>query len=433
MADEKVAMTPLMKRLQEQRGRAISASREIAERYADGSEMSTEDNASWVKANEEEVRVAGLLRVEVDRAKEERFLVDAFETAGQGTGSRKEGRGGSDEGELNLAEEMRTTLAESKRGTTKNGGISQAIPEHRQFIQEQRDLLAGTANKGQETVPVTLVRSLYEKLFDDSAILDTGVTILRTGSGETLKLPRLTALGALSQANSRVAEGGTIQEGDPSFDQVQLDAYKYAQLTQVSRELIEDGVLDIESLIGAVLGRNMANYVGYDLTLGTGTGQPRGIRTIVTAGSQKVNSAGGGLFPTTDFDKFFDVIALLKPAYRRAGKWLVNDQAMFSLRKVKMNSTYAWEPNLQGAGMPDRFLGYPVLADPNIPVPAASAGVTAIFGDFSAYFVRMVKDVRVEWSNEYAWDKDLVSVKAIFRADGDAIDDTAFAGFNSTA
>jgi HK97 family phage major capsid protein len=81
--------------------------------------------------------------------------------------------------------------------------------------------------------------------------------------------------------------------------------------------------------------------------------------------------------------------------------------------------------------MPDRFLGYPVLADPNIPAPATNAGITAIFGDFSAYFVRMVKDVRVEWSMEFAWVNDLISVKAVFRADGDAIDDLAFAGYNS--
>jgi HK97 family phage major capsid protein len=98
-----------------------------------------------------------------------------------------------------------------------------------------------------------------------------------------------------------------------------------------------------------------------------------------------------------------------------------------------MGSTYAWEPNLQGAGQPDTFLGYPILTDPNIPVPAAAAGVTAVFGDFSAYYVRMVKDVRVEWSMEFAWVNDLLSVKAVMRADGDAIDDDAFAGLNSVA
>jgi hypothetical protein len=47
------------------------------------------------------------------------------------------------------------------------------------------------------------------------------------------------------------------------------------------------------------------------------------------------------------------------------------------------------------------------------------------------YYVRMVRDVRIETSLEYAWVQDLVSVKAVLRADGDSLDDQAFAGYNS--
>lgn len=431
-----VIETPLLKKLNEQRIAAAFARKEYLERSAEGAEPSTEDTASFEKANRDIDRYGKLISDEIKRQKEERsYEADfraAFKNAG-GSGTTDEGKTDAEkEVEANLADKMREDLRASRQGETRQGGMYQAIPDPRVAARERRDLLAGTGGKGAETVPVTLVRALYEKLFDDSAILNAGPTILRTQSGEQLKLPRLTALGALSQANSRVAEAGPIIEGDPTFDQVLLDAYKYAQFTQVSRELVEDGVLDIEGLIGTVLGRNIANYVGFDLTLGTGTGQPRGVRTLVPAGN-KVPTAAGGLYPTTDFDKFFDVIAKLKPGYRRGAKWLVNDTSMFTLRKLKMNNVYAWEPNLQGAGQPDLFLGYPILADPNMPVPAASAGVTAIFGDFSAYYVRFVKDVRVEWSMEYAWVNDLLSVKAVVRADGDAIDDNAFAALDSIA
>jgi len=434
MSDEdKIEPTPLAKKLNEQRKAAVALSRQFLERQAEGEALSSEDEASWQRANKDVDRFADLIKKEMAHAKEERDIAAAYDDAFRKAGGKRGGSTEDEKRELTLAERMRNDLKASEHGEMRSNGINQPLPAHRQFLAEQRDLLAGTSTKGQETVPVTLVNALYQKLFDDSALLAAGPTILRTQSGESLKLPRLTALGALSQANSRVAEAGTIIEGDPSFDQVQLDAYKYAQYTQVSRELVEDGVLDIEELIGQILGRNIGNYVGSDLTLGTGTSQPRGVRTVVTAGGagRRVDSAAGGLFPTTDFDKFFDVIALLKPGYRRNGKWLVNDSAIFSLRKVKMNSQYAWEPNLQGAGMPDNFLGYPLLSDPNIPVPASNAGITAIFGDFSAYYVRLVRDVRIEWSMEFAWVNDLLSVKAVVRADGDAIDDLAFAGFNS--
>jgi len=423
MSDEdKVVETPLLKQLNEKRIAAAHARKEYVERSAEGQDMSAEDTAAYERSIKDIDRYGKLINDEIARQKEERDYTAAWESGV--TKLKEQRKNGAEPKEESLADKMRADLKASRAGETRNGGVYQSLPEH-------RDLLAGTANKGAEFVPVTLVASLYEKLFDDSAILATGPTILRTAGGDPIKLPRLTALGNLSQANARVAEAGNIIEGDPSFDQVQLDAYKYAQYTQVSRELVEDGVLDVESLIGAVLGRNIANYVGSDLTLGTGTSQPRGVRTLVPAGN-KVSSAAGGLISSeTTFDKFFDVIGKLKPGYRRAAKWLINDTEQFTLRKLKMNNQYAWEPNLQGAGMPDKFLGYPILSDPNIPVSASNAGVTVIFGDFSAYFVRMVKDVRVEWSMEFAWVNDLLSVKAVFRADGDAIDDNAFAAFNS--
>jgi HK97 family phage major capsid protein len=392
--------------------------------------LSAEDNAAFEKASRSVDHYGSLIKNEIERINEDSDLSAAYEAGiGRINEERAQGARRGEERGTGIAAKMREDLAASRRGESRNGGAYQEIPE-------SRDLTAGVAIAGGNTVPVTLVETLYQKLFDDSAVLQAGVNILRTASGETLKLPRLTSLvvtpasATFTQAMAKVAEAGPIIEGEPRFDQVQLDAYKYAQYTQVSRELVEDGVLDIESLIGAVLGRNISNFLGYDLTLGTGTGEPRGVRTLVPAGN-KVSTAAGGLFPTADFDLFFDVIAKLKAGYRRNAKWLVNDSATFSLRKLKMGSVYAWEPNLQRAGAPDTFLGYPLLTDPNIPVPATAAGVTALFGDFSAYYVRMVKDVRIEWSMEFAWVNDLLSVKAVMRADGDAIDDDAFAGLNS--
>lgn len=431
------AETPLLKRLNEQRIAAAHARKEYLERVADGEELSTEDSASLTKVSRSIDHYGALIKDEIERITNDQDLAAAYESGiGKINADRRNGGNGESEQRTGLAAKMREDLAASRRGESRNGGAYQSIPERPLSRQESRDMVAGTANQGGATVPVTLVETLYQKLFDDSSILQAGPTILRTQGGEQMKLPRLTSLvvqpggGAFTQANSKVAEAGNILEGEPRFDQVQLDAYKYAQYTQVSRELVEDGVLDIEALLGAVLGRNLSNFIGYDLTLGTGTNEPRGVRTLIPAGN-KVAQAGG-VWPTTDFDPFFDVIAKLKPGYRRNAKWLVNDASTFALRKLKMGSVYAWEPNLQQAGAPDTFLGYPILTDPNIPQAGAAAGVTAIFGDFSAYYVRMVKDVRIEWSMEFAWVNDLLSVKAVMRADGDAIDDDAFAALSNT-
>jgi HK97 family phage major capsid protein len=423
----------LLKRLHEQRLAAVKVAREIAERISTTEATSAEDEAAYTKANED-VSLYGKL------AQDERKRLDA-ETEDEAAFAEAEKRAGlkkndPSKGKPDWQDEARQAIKEGRRV---QGGTFESIPspERGNELRALTDPFQKTsATHGQETVPTTLVERLFVRFFADSAILSAGPTILRTASGETLKFPRLTGLGNLTQTNAKVAELGTINKGNATFDQVQLDAYKYGQISQASREVIEDSVLDVRGLMGDVLGRNMANYLGYDLTLGTGSSQPRGVVTAAAASGQTVTSSTGVAGKPTTMDNILDVIAKLPIPYRRGAKWLMNDTTTFVLRKFKLNfstgdNAYAWQPSVVPGG-PDTLMGYPIVVDPNI----ASTGVnnvSIVFGDFSMYYVRLVSDVRVEWSTEYAWDTDLISVKAVLRADGDAIDDTGFAAFVGAA
>lgn len=433
----------LIKKLEERRMRAVAASREICERAANGVDLSGEDEAAWQRANKDYDTVTAMIAQErKSRESDKRAEEYANE---QAEAMRKSGfreRGDSPEEVRTWRDDAREAI--KSRSVTK-GGRDESLPDLNQFkgttrrslahrVETRAPLVVGTATRGPETVPVTLVESLFEKLFDDSTVLQAGVTMLRTTSGEKLKFPRLASLGALTVANSRVAELGTIQKSEPTFDQVELDAYKYGQISQTSRELIDDSVFNVESLMGQVLGRNMANYLGQDLTSGDGVSKPRGILDICGDTTANVVTSGTGVGGAiANLDQILDIIWKLKPAYRRRAKFMMNDATVLTLRKFKINSeanNYAWQP---GTGdVPDTLLGYPLLTDPYIPTAAVST-ISIVFADFSAYYVRLVNDVRVEWSTEYAWDTDLVSVKAVLRADADAIDDTAFASFKGAA
>lgn len=424
-------MSELIKRLHEQRMSAIKSAREIAERMSTTDKPTAEDEAAYEAANKDVDKYGKLEKDERTRVDAEAEAAESFADAEKRAGVKPEERK-AEQAKPNWQDEARAAL---KSGERSKGGTFESLPDAARMreIRALTDPVQVTsATHGQETVPTTLVERLFVKLFDDSAILQAGPTILRTSSGEAMKFPRLASLGALSVANSRVAELGTIQKANPTFDQVTLDAYKYGQIAQSSREVIEDSVIDVRGLLGTVVGRNMANYLGYDLTLGDGTGKPRGIVDVVSDGSNKVTGATGVVGKPSNLDYILDVIAKLNPSYRRNAKFVMNDSTTFVLRKFKINTTtgdnaYAWQPSVVPGG-PDTLMGYPVYTDPNIAATALNA-ISIVFGDFSMYYVRLVNDVRVEWSTEYAWDTDLVSVKAVLRADGDAIDDTAFAGF----
>lgn len=431
----RMAEQDLLKRLHESRMSAVKAAREIAERLATNEgAASAEDEAAYTKANEDVVKLGSLAQDERKRIDDEHGDAEAFAAiearAGvKPTDQETEARGKRPD---DWQDEARAAIRAGER--VQGGGFEKLPTEQRHA--ELRALTDPfqklSATHGQEVVPQTLTERLFIRFFLDSAILQAGATILKTDSGEALKFPRLTSLGPLAQANSRVAELAQIQKANATFDQISLGAYKYAQISQSSREVIDDAVIDMRGLMGNVLGRNMANYLGFDLTLGAGTTLPRGVVTVAAASGQTFVGPTGQVGKPQNLDNILDTIAKLPIGYRRNAKWLMNDLTTFVLRKFKVNTTtgdnsYAWQPSITPGG-PDSLMGYPIFTDPNIAVTALNA-VSLIFGDMEQYYVRLVNDVRVEWSTEYAWDTDLISVKAVLRADGNAIDDTAFTAF----
>ena len=69
------------------------------------------------------------------------------------------------------------------------------------------------------------------------------------------------------------------------------------------------------------------------------------------------------------------------------------------------------------------LLGRRVVIDTNV----ADTGVSVksvLFGDFSTYYIRDVRELRVQRSDDYAFNKDLVTFRALLRTDGDLIDTT---------
>jgi HK97 family phage major capsid protein len=102
----------------------------------------------------------------------------------------------------------------------------------------------------------------------------------------------------------------------------------------------------------------------------------------------------------------------------RSCYWLAADKTMAALRKLTDQiGRPLWEPSTI-LGSPDLLLGKPLVADPFMTALNTSSNPSIAFGDFSQYFVRMVGGVRFERSDDFAFGSDLVSFRAVIRADG---------------
>ena len=283
---------------------------------------------------------------------------------------------------------------------------------------DQRTLSKLSAGAGANTVPISFYNQLVQHMIETSGVLAAGPTVLRTATGEQLQIPKTTAHSASA---SIVAEAGTLSANEPTFGQVSLDAYKYGFLLQVSHELANDTGVDLLGYLAMQAGRALGNGFGVHLVTGDGSSKPNGVLTASTLG--KTGSASVAGAPSGDdlIDLYYSVIA----PYRQSPScgWMMKDATLGAVRKIKDgNGVYVWQPGLT-AGAPDTILSKPVYTDPNMPAVALAAK-SILFGDFSTYFVREVETVRFERSDDFAFNTDLITYRAILRGDGDQIDTT---------
>lgn len=279
---------------------------------------------------------------------------------------------------------------------------------------ERRDLATTT---GSGMTGVTFYNQLLEHLVDNSAILAAGATMLTTESGEQLSIPKSTALSAAAI----VAEGALIGESDPGLGKVTLGAHKYGVLIQVSSELVEDVTWDLLGYLARETGLAIGNGAGAHFVAGTGTGQPRGLALDATAGV----TGGTGVAGAFTADNLIDLAHSLAEPYTRSpgAAWLMRQSTLGAVRKLKgSDDQYIFSTDVvAGSGAAGTLLGRPVYCDPNVAAVGLGAK-SVLFGDMTRYWVRQVNGLRFERSDDYAFANDLVTFRALWRADGALID-----------
>lgn len=358
----------------------------------------------------EEQKSLDSINAEIDRLTQQRDSVEAAEQRAKDAEEAMRGLGAGPEHRQDCGQDER--LRAFLRGEARHFDSNEGLPPV-----NFRDLTKGSPTAGGNTVPTSFRNQLLEHMIESSGILSAGATVLNTSSGESIEIPVTTSF---SSAGLK-AEATALDESDPAFAKRTLGAYKYGLLMQVSSELIADTGVDLSGFLARQAGRACGNALGADLVTGNGSSKPSGIVQTATTGVTGANSVAGAFTADNLIDLQFSVIAPYRNS--RSCAWIVRDSTMAAMRKLKdTTNQYLWQPSLT-VGAPDIFLGKPVHTDPNVAAVAAGAK-SVIFGDISAYFVRLAGGVRFERSDEYAFNADLVSFRAVVRGDGILADQT---------
>jgi len=158
---------------------------------------------------------------------------------------------------------------------------------------QKRDMTAGTGSAGGYTVATDLLASSFiDLLRNRMMVMRMGAQML-TGLVGNIAIPRQTG-GATAYW---VAESGAPTESAPTFDQVAMSPKTVGAFSDISRKLLLQSSIDVESFVRNDLATVLALAIDSAAISGTGTSnQPTGI--LSTSGIGDVAGGTNGLDPT---------------------------------------------------------------------------------------------------------------------------------------
>lgn len=233
---------------------------------------------------------------------------------------------------------------------------------------EEKALAYGTTTGG-VLAPEQVSTSIIEKLAEYSPVRQLASAI--SMSGPLLQLPRLVD----EVYPAPRAETAAAAEDEPSFEQIDLKPFEMAITVPVTRILLEDAQIDLESYLSGHIARRFGQKEAAWFINGNGTTQAEGVLTSAEIAALEVAQI--------DADALIDVFYNIKTGYSQRGSWLMNRATMAVVRKLKdTDGSYLWQPSI-AADVPPTLLGRPVLEAVDMPNVAAEA-TPIIFGDFQS-------------------------------------------------
>lgn len=306
-----------------------------------------------------------------------------------------------------------------------SGGLSALNADQRNamFARVNPDIRAAmsttTGSEGGYTVATEFNRTLLQAMKASFAVRGVATSI-QTSTGAQMLFP---TSDATSEEGEIVGQNAPVTGLDTTFGQASLDVYKYSSKSiALPFELLQDSMFNVEAFIQELLRLRIGRIQNRHHSLGTGTGQPRGLVPAAAIGVV----APTGQVNTVTYNDLVNLEHSVDPAYRSACKWMMHDDTLKALRKIKDdNDRPIFVPGYEQGnpgGAPDRLMGREIVINQHMPVMAANAK-SILFGDFSKYLIRDVMDTTLFRMTDSAYTlKGQVGFVAFCRSGANLID-----------
>ncbi|HEX5486504.1 MAG TPA: phage major capsid protein [Limnobacter sp.] len=259
-----------------------------------------------------------------------------------------------------------------------------------------------TGSEGGYTVQSEVAATVINAMKNYSAMRGSGLCgIIQTAAGNPLSYP--TSDGT-SEEGEVIPENQTATDEDATFGTLSLNVFKFSsKVITVPIELIQDASIDVEAFVRDRIAQRLGRITERKFTLGSGTGEPKG---IVTASSVGVAAATGNA-ATITYDHLVDLEHSVDRAYRVGAAFMMNDLTLAYVRKIKDDygrPLFVPGCDVATGGEPATLMNRPLVINPFMDDIGASAKPIG-FGNLSYYKIRDVMQMSLYRFTDSAYTK----------------------------
>ena len=366
-------------------------------------------------------------QLETNRSAEQAAAERLLEAANQETRQMTTGERTALDGHLETLKAIDEHLEDLRHTEERKDAYDRAVahipgPENRDLpdnwlpsLQEYHELRA-VGSSSNSFVPAGYASVYWDRLRSASVVLSAGPRLIDT-MNTSLSVPKITA----SVTVGTTSENTAITPSDPTFGSITLTPKKFAAMTLVSSEALDDAMPDLRQVVATDLIRSMATAMDLQFLAGSGSGTNiRGLRNVsgVTAGASLGTNGG-----TPTLDTFATALESFETAGGDVASavWMMHPRTWSTIRKAKdSQSRYQFQPD-PTADARRSLWGRPVFCSTNVSITETVGTSTdcsyALLVDMSQVIVAQRKQVEVLFDSSYAFNADQTAVRAIARMD----------------
>lgn len=238
-------------------------------------------------------------------------------------------------------------------------------------------------------VPPQWIPDVFQVMSEQSVM--TGLNTINVGSSVEVRRPALDQYLTPGSKTSamfggvtlyRAGESATRTTSDAVLDEIIFKVTDLTGMTKVSRDLLADSMVNLDSFLGDLFGRAFAWRVDYDYILGSGAGEPLGFRGGTQSALATVTRNTASHIYYADLA---GMLAKIHPSCYSGLRWIASPSTLADLASVQTSSSaFAYQPNsvitqsMLPSAMPNNMnagllMGYPLYLTEKVP-PLGTAG-----------------------------------------------------------